>query len=174
MRKLYTYNHKNSTTCNDFEVKFDSYLDFIKNKNLALFNLFNSNSDFKISDITEFKEEYQSFFDSWLKFIFDSKINDIESLRNNIKTTDLNFDEFFAYYNFYKKITAEDCEEMFVYDITLLSEEKEFLRLFMMGEKVNADDSICKALVQKEYLAINQGRITPEFKTISIKEYICN
>jgi len=126
MKKLYTNNHANITTCDDFEIKFKDYLNYIKCSNHVLFNSLINELDFKIEDVEAFKTEFNSFFEPWLKQGFNYNLKfDMENIGSFIttKTMDERFSELFANYNFYKKISSAT-EEFYIYDITMDEEIK--------------------------------------------------
>ena len=172
MRKLYTYNHKNLTVHNDFEIKFESYLNYLKGNDIELYNSFMGSNDFKIDNLHIFKIQFEEFLDNWLNLVFNFRIETIEKLRNEIETVDDNFDEFFAYYNFHKKMTSKECNELSIYDITLSNEEKELLRKVFLHETINQGSDILGGLIKRSYISIKEGKILPEFKTNSIKGYL--
>ncbi|WP_439478857.1 hypothetical protein [Chryseobacterium aquaticum] len=127
MKKLYTNNHANITTCDDFEIKFKDYLNYIKFSNPILFNSFTNNLDFKIQDFKIFKAEFNSFFEFWLKETFNYhlsfNIKNIDSFITTYRTIDEKFSELFANYNFYKKLNSA-IDEFYIYDITTDEEIK--------------------------------------------------
>lgn len=127
MKKLYTHNHANITTCDDFEIKFKDYLNDIKCNNPTLFNLFTNNVDFKIQDIKTYKSEFNSFFETWLKETFNYNlnfdINNINSFIDESRNINERFDELFANYNFYKRLNSA-VDEFYIYDITVDEEIK--------------------------------------------------
>lgn len=127
MKKLYTYNHTNVTTCSDFEIKFQDYLNYIAFRNPILFRLLKSDSNFKIQNLEVFRTEFDDFFESWLREIFnyESKfdLENISDFISTFKTTDAGFSELFANYNLYKKINSAT-DTFYFYDITIDEEEK--------------------------------------------------
>lgn len=131
MKKLFTENHKNIMTCDDFEIKFKDYLDYIKEVNNDLYNQFARNIDFSIKNIYDFKKEFNVFFEIWLRKIYDydlvfseeNLVFFIDSFIIKLKTTDIGFSELFANFNFYKKINSA-VDIFFVYDITENEEKK--------------------------------------------------
>ncbi len=127
MKKLYTYNHKNITTCANFDVKFKCYLEYIKKTNISLYNLFVDNIDFEIQDVNEFKNEFNAFFETWLKEVYNYNLvfnrENIDFFVDNFSTIDDRYNELFANYNFYKKINLAEVA-FFIYDITVDEETK--------------------------------------------------
>lgn len=121
MNKLYTINHKNFTTCYDFDVKFKDFLSHLVSVNVSSYTKFAGNCDFKIDNLVEFKEVFSSFFRKWLIEFFSFKaaydIQNIDSFISERKTTDHRFDELFANYNFLKKLDSAT-DAFYVYDIT--------------------------------------------------------
>ncbi len=174
MKKLYTYNHKNITTCNDFQIKFKSYLDYLKSEfnNRELHNLFLSKQDFEIQDVTTFRNDFTIFFNIWLHRTFSitiSSINELDQLLKKIQTTDSKFDEVFSYFNFYKKL--ED-RTLYVYDITLQDTERTLLEIIADTKATLQLDtsgktfsqSILNQLIERKFIFIEDNKIYLTFK----------
>ncbi|PBI90179.1 hypothetical protein BSF41_18500 [Flavobacterium sp. ACN2] len=125
MKKLFTENHKNIMTCNDFEIKFKDYLKYIEMKNPNLYNLFIKNIDFSIQNVNDFKKEFNVFFELWLKevygysLVFNEKnvTQFMDSFIVEFKMTDIGFSELFSNFNFYKKVNSAK-DVFFIYDIS--------------------------------------------------------
>ncbi|UTX48818.1 hypothetical protein [Chryseobacterium sp. MA9] len=119
MKKLYTYDNKRITVCNDFELKFKSFLSFIKKDDEKIYLLLINSSDFNINREV-LLEKFQGFFENWLKDHFalnqPLSINSLEIIFNEIKMTDNRYEEFFSYYNFYKKLFDSKDMNLFFYD----------------------------------------------------------
>lgn len=129
MKKLYTYDNKRITVCNDFELKFKDFFYYIKNKDEKTYLLLSSNSDFNVSRKI-LLEKFKDFFENWLKENFELKqslsLNSLENIFNNIKMTDNNYEEFFSYYNFYKKLIESKDPTLFFYDSQSKTPHKHF------------------------------------------------
>lgn len=125
MKKLFTDNHKNIMTCNDFELKFKDYLKYIEIENPNLYKLFIGNVDFSIQNINDFKKEFNVFFELWLKKVYNYNLvfNEknvrffMDSFITKFKMTEIGFSELFSNFNFYKKVNSAK-DVFFVYDIS--------------------------------------------------------
>lgn len=176
MKKLYTFNHQTVTTCNDFNNKFRDFLSFLKEKEHRLYALLNNYLDFNLKR-HEFEEEFDYFFEYWLKqnFQFHEKLvlHSLDALLKSVKTTDDNFDELFAYTNLYKKLKMESTEIIYFYDITLKNEEEEnVMTVIRNSEKpintssfLSSSEKILSSLTERGFLKINNERIYFTFKT---------
>ncbi|WP_313000522.1 hypothetical protein [Chryseobacterium gleum] len=129
MRKLYTYDNKRITVCNSFELKFQDFLYFMKNKDEKTYLLLSSNSDFNVSRKI-FLEKFKDFFENWLKENFELKQSlspsSLENIYNSIKMTDNNYEGFFSYYIFYKKLVESEDPTLFFYDSKSKTPHKHF------------------------------------------------
>jgi hypothetical protein len=119
MKKIYTFDNKQLTFCNEFEIKFQDFLEYLKDRNNELYNLLTTNSDFNIK-IESFLKNFNPFFQNWLKINYkfndNLSIDNLETLFNKTRMTEINYSEFFSYYNLYMKIANKNNDLLYFYD----------------------------------------------------------
>lgn len=131
MKKLYTYDNKQITVCSEFEIKFKDFLEYLKEKDNDFYVSLSTNLDFNIK-IKKLVKNFSSFFQKWLKNNFNQtlSIDNLENIFNEIKMTELKYDEFFSYYNFYKKIINTEEKLLHFYDSESESPHQYFNKYF--------------------------------------------
>lgn len=181
MKKFYTYNHKNITTCTEFEVKFKDYLAFIRFSDSKLYELLIGDHDFSVS-ITETKNNFNAFFKEWLDkrrlYLGILNITNLDSLLKSIRTTDSDFGELFAYAIFFKRLNEQsDFEMLYFYDVSLRNKleaiilEKALnairpLNVELLARELNESslNTCINSLVQRHFIQIKDEEIQVNFK----------
>ncbi|REC64389.1 hypothetical protein DRF65_02110 [Chryseobacterium pennae] len=90
-----------------------------------------SNVDFNVNR-EFFLEKFKDFLEKWLQEFFELKqslsFNSIESIFNTVKMSNNKYEEFFSFYNFYKKLIESKDDILFFYDSQSKTPHEHFKR----------------------------------------------